>query len=471
MMGGKFLSRWSCRLSVLQRWFGLRISRVLLVAIALCSSLSLASEVRHGTESTNVSGQGGLDTFRAKLVKVSGDKGFGLKLYQRSQEYNLPSEGDKLKASTATYSVVSGVIDGSPASRGGLQVGDQILEVNGVNLAKRGLDQILELLRGGGDVCELLVWRRAPLHAMSPRGDPPSRVVSVVAYNRPDYFRRTLSHLARCTGIQDYTVMFFIEPVDSEVIALARNFTAAHRSVVHVNPVQFGFPHNIRQAVEVGFTQGDFVILLEDDILLSEDALKYFEWAQIAYARDPDVFTVTAYGDIGHNPDGEDLPASDRYAVARRSHFTPWAWGTWIDRFGGIAHVYTGWDAQMNFEFQHANKGPNYQKYGAGLRGSRFEAFPLVSRANNIGMEGGIHERFFSAEKMKAMQFLFKSISRSPWSLDEPAFNHASNERLQEICENCASLGCGQDTTRGLCTRMKDEATSPQQGGTQNGEL
>lgn len=403
----------------------------------------------------------GAATFHAKLVKDPGSS-FGMKMYQRSQDYDQSSPGDKLKASSATFCVVSGVEPGSPADTAGVRVGDQILEVNGHAVAKRGLSDVIRFLRGGGDTSELLLWRRAALRPMSSTEEP-SRVVSVVAYNRPDYLARSLARLAQCTGIEDYTVMFFVEPVDSEVIALAHNFSAARRSIVHVNQVQFGFPHNIRQAVEVGFTQGDFVILLEDDILLSEDSLIYFEWAQKAYARDQDVFTVTAYGDIGHSPNAEPLPAADRGLVSRRAHFTPWGWGTWVDRFEEMAPIYTGWDAQMNFFFPHATKGPVYSLYGRGLRGSRTEIAPLVSRANNIGMEGGIHARIFSPEKMKQMQYLYQNVAVG--QAPAQGFSEATPERMKALCAACDEYACGKDTTQSICGILDKETTEAASAG------
>ena len=41
-----------------------------------------------------------------------------------------------------------------------------------------------------------------------------------------------------------------------------------------------------------------------------------------------------------------------------------------------------------------------------GLRRGRVEVFPLLSRSNNIGFEGGIHAHVYSGEQMKAMQYI-----------------------------------------------------------------
>ena len=59
-------------------------------------------------------------------------------------------------------------------------------------------------------------------------------------------------------------------------------------------------------------------------------------------------------------------------------------WGTLISQ---MATTYTGWDAQMNFLLANNRGGPNYDRFGSGLRGNRTEIFPLLSRSNNIGME------------------------------------------------------------------------------------
>ena len=51
-------------------------------------------------------------------------------------------------------------------------------------------------------------------------------VIVMIAYNRPGYFSKTLSYLAKCDGIEKYTILFFIEPGtdNKEVIEIAKNF-------------------------------------------------------------------------------------------------------------------------------------------------------------------------------------------------------------------------------------------------------
>jgi hypothetical protein len=44
-----------------------------------------------------------------------------------------------------------------------------------------------------------------------------------------------------------------------------------------------------------------------------------FEWARFQYANDIDVFTVSAYGDVGHSKYAKQLPHSENFtAVIKR---------------------------------------------------------------------------------------------------------------------------------------------------------
>ena len=263
--------------------------------------------------------------------------------------------------------------------------------------------------------------------------------------------------------------------------------------------------------------------------------LRRFEWARAEYASKPnEVFTVSAYGDLGHataaaigndeegrgsgsaafatpiaetgkldgtrdgssvaSSRGAVLDSSEYYTCARRRHFTPWGWGTWRDRFEAMASTYTGWDAQMNFELRHPERGgPDFDRLGFGLRGSRFEVFPLLSRANNIGIEGGIHARWVGPDEMARRQFLYANTAWDLLSSADEDNNGVSTtdtnpvelrltaapavakrgaqpgaRRFSEIhgsdaaaslCARCRDLRCGPDTVRGLgCLKGHSEA-------------
>jgi len=444
----------------------------------------------------------GVSTFSLTLRAADVNESFGLFLYQRTEMDEPSPQGDIFRSSTVVFPVVSAVTEGGLAELAGVRIGDVLLAVNGRSVARAPLLAISRALssaaeRGGS--LDLYIWRRdefwTDLKSKPQDIGGVGYVVTVVAYNRPSYLRRSLAALGKCKGIEKYTVLIFVEPEVPEVAEVARSFASrglANHCAVHVNPVNMGFPHNLRQALEVGFTRSDFSILVEDDIILAPDALLFFEWARDVYRHDQDVFTVSAYSDIGHNPEGAlSLGPSERHLTARRSHFTPWGWGTWFDRFEAMASTYSGWDAAMNFKVKQVKQGTDPASFGHGLRGNRSEVFPLASRSNNIGFSDGIHAKWYSPEDMMASQFLYKSTAwprptkpfgegedwleenyvsaegeiTSDSSGLEPHFKEITEEmELAGLCQRCRELACGEDTVRGLSCADLGALVSPERG-------
>eukprot|EP00941_MAST-03F_sp_MAST-3F-sp1_P002365 g2365.t1 len=281
------------------------------------------------------------------------------------------------------------------------------------------------------------------------REESPHFILTIIANDRPDYLSQVLSTLAACSGIEKYTVLFFIEPGNDEVIRLANEFSAAARSVVTINSSRLGCHANKKQALRECFAKGssmhDFCILVEDDTILAEDALEFFEFARSRYAGDDEIFSVSAYGDTAHRI-GETVRSESHYAVTRRRHYTPWVFGLWRDRWNEVHKKWLGWDVQMNF-FAPSYSAVDWGRRGEGLRGNRFEIFPILSRSNNIGFERGVHANEIDADKMKQLQFLHhwrgnsgNSEIHSFYELD-----------AKNIVETCREIPFGQDTLQSMC--------------------
>lgn len=196
------------------------------------------------------------------------------------------------------------------------------------------------------------------------------RTLTMTLFNRPQYLRKVLAALSQCVGVERYHIIFCIEPGCPEVEALARGVRFAATRIV-VNPEVLSCPVNVFQALSLAFLDTDYNIHLEDDLLLAKDALLFFEYCRERYAGDPRVLSVTAYN---HQPS----PSSHWHRLAFRPWYTPWAWATWRDRFEGLKD-------QWDFSYQHGNWDHNINSR---LRGERMEVYPILARAQNIGLEG-----------------------------------------------------------------------------------
>lgn len=234
--------------------------------------------------------------------------------------------------------------------------------------------------------------------------------ITVSGYNRPRYLERTLAALARCDGVQDCTVAVLLDPCEEtdEQAAMATRY-GWHCAVYNVRQ---GCNLAIGKAFGYGFAdeRADFHVHLEDDTVPTRDCLRWFAWARDRYRGDPSVLNVSGYQRISNRRLAE---------CGLRRWFTPWGWGTWRDRWYGLAAGWAARDPSWDVQVNHV------------LRAGRHEVFPTVSRIQNIGAERGTH------------------VPSAEW--------HAANHRVAETADDLASnftAPVGWWTT----TRISDKA-------------
>jgi hypothetical protein len=222
---------------------------------------------------------------------------------------------------------------------------------------------------------------------------------------RADYTRRCLDALARCDGIADCVFRPGCEPGCEEVIAMLRGFDACTTEVT-INRQRLGCNLNTVASIERGFGISDFVLHVEDDVLLAPDALRYFAWARDHYRDNPNILTVTGYNRTPERGCPE--------AVHTRKWFHPWGWATWIDRWNRIrAHNYDSksvtWDVLISRNFIDPADSP-YR-----------ELYPALSRVQNIGAKSSIHGDWFSPE----------------WHAQNQRAQHWTGDGLSEVPNPC----------------------------------
>ena len=226
-------------------------------------------------------------------------------------------------------------------------------------------------------------------------------VISMTAFRRPVYLSRVLSRLQRCDGIADCELFVSIEPGCAEVLDLVRSIDFCDVTF-WVNKAVLGINMNTLKVLMRAFERpfSDFVIHVEDDILLSNDAIRYFEHCRDAYREDKDILSVTAY-----HKNAADAPLN---RVERMKWFTPWGWGTWQDRMSELQKQWSlrGWDVHVNRE----------------LREGRSQIVPSMSRAQNIGSEGGtnVPSESFHAERHRLQHWHREDHIERNWQEHDP---------------------------------------------------
>lgn len=229
------------------------------------------------------------------------------------------------------------------------------------------------------------------------------KVITLTTYNRVGYLCQTLDALGRCTGVSDYTLVVSAEPGFQDVIDII-NKVRFCRVVLNINPRVFGNSLNTLVAIGRGFDMADFfVVHLEDDIVFAHDTLEMFEACALKYANNPHVFSVTAYNREKSTPIENNLRR-----LSFRQWFHPWGWGTWKHKYDAIKDAWAmkDWDIHINTK----------------LRNGRFEIFPIISRAQNIGVAGGVHARHYDENWYKnnhaVVNFADNYQNNLPWMFD-----------------------------------------------------
>jgi hypothetical protein len=198
--------------------------------------------------------------------------------------------------------------------------------------------------------------------------------VVFVGFNRPEFFARVAASWAPALAGGSYDPVLFLEP-SAEASQMREIF--APYGEVRLNDEVRGINTNNWSAINAVFDEDptlDAVVLAEDDVVVSDDVMAYFEWALAEYVNDQQVMTVGAF---------EALPCCSGLSddlVVRHRWFWPWVWGVWRDRWaerlrGSWAFDPTiqGWDDRV-WRLMDA----------AGM----VSIVPAGSRADHIGTSG-----------------------------------------------------------------------------------
>lgn len=241
--------------------------------------------------------------------------------------------------------------------------------------------------------------------------------VVVFGYNRPDHLTQTLDALAQADGSSETELWIFCDgPKPSQsadqieaVRAVARDpkwqglFAQVHAVVA---PENKGLANSIIGGVTHVIELYERVIVLEDDLLVSQDFLTYLNACLDFYREDQSVGSVTGFCPLQQIPQGY---PHDVMAVPRNcSH----GWGTWRDRWAELQwdgtfanrvwhdrHLRTrmniaGEDRLVRLQRQYQGVIDSWSiRFGAWqVATGRATIYPRDNRVLNIGFDGtGVH--------------------------------------------------------------------------------
>jgi hypothetical protein len=200
-------------------------------------------------------------------------------------------------------------------------------------------------------------------------------VIVLTAWRRPDYLRQTLEALSACEGFAHETLIALDGDPDPRCRDVVYGWGKWEAHLLE-SRTHLGCNLNTHRALQVGFDAFDgteYVIFLEEDHVLTPDALNMFAWARDAYRDDPDIFTVSSFA----------MGPGDPSKFHRRPFFSPaGAWATWADRWADMDEWW--------MRNQHQETFPWDTWLNRNVLNGRHEIGPHLSRCRNIGEKSSL---------------------------------------------------------------------------------
>lgn len=208
--------------------------------------------------------------------------------------------------------------------------------------------------------------------------------ISITHYNRPDYSEQCLYYLSKCYNIEEYivhnTIDFYSTEMSEKIVAACQKHTGVNQ-LFTVHKKRVGLLKNIYYGYKYCFKilQSKFCIHSDDDNIFGRDALYFYEYYLKNYRDTPFIFP-SAYT---HYPLSHDINEIDETQL-RIQHISEPTIALTKDNFLKLE--------KMNALLSDDNISPGMLMIGKFAENGITEYYTLaakISRANNIGREGG----------------------------------------------------------------------------------
>lgn len=226
--------------------------------------------------------------------------------------------------------------------------------------------------------------------------------ITFTAFHRAGYLRQVVHSWNQATNILDWPASFLLEPTEpnTEQLMLDEFDKLECKEMFGViNDHRLGVLRNPYAALTQAFDGGnDFVVLAEDDVIVADDTLEYFEWAMEKYKEDKSVLAVLAFSRVV-----DSTGRQSRSSVSRTKVFCPLIWGTWVDRWEET--IKPNWDLDYSTGTESQGAGWDWNMMRVAVANDQDFLYPQASRSTHIGRFQGVHTSEASFPESQASTF------------------------------------------------------------------
>tara|TARA_B100000073_G_scaffold344501_1_gene351446 strand:+ start:377 stop:1279 length:903 start_codon:yes stop_codon:yes gene_type:complete len=154
--------------------------------------------------------------------------------------------------------------------------------------------------------------------------------IAIFTYNRPNHLQKLLYSLSKNEEIKYSDVYFFVDvdinsKADEEVIKLINKNWNFKSLTLSVNDENYGVRKNIVNGINEVLSHHSSIIVLEEDLEVSEYFLNFMNRGINFYKDDPKVWQISGYS--------LDTLLNIKNKAYVSSQLDCWGWATWSDRW------------------------------------------------------------------------------------------------------------------------------------------
>jgi hypothetical protein len=247
--------------------------------------------------------------------------------------------------------------------------------------------------------------------------------IALFVYKRPEHTRRTLESLMQCPEFADSPLYVFCDGVkkdeDKEKVMQAREVVhslVGNKAEIIESTMNRGLASSIISGVTTLCDKYQRVIVLEDDLVVTSDFLRFLNAALEKYKDEDSVMQVSGY-----------MFPIPEFINKTEALFLPfiysWGWGTWQRAWEKFDSQATGWeilktDTNMRLRFNLDDSYSFFEMlnrqmcgeidswavrwYWSVFKHNGYVVYPPISYVTNIGLDGtGTHGSWYVSQHLK----------------------------------------------------------------------
>lgn len=295
-------------------------------------------------------------------------------------------------------------------------------------------------------------------------------------YNRPDHTKKTLNSIFENSKEDFIRLHIFLDGPKNEkdqdkqieiknIIKEYKNINKGIQLIEYHNDQNNGLAKSIINGVSKVFEQEDtdFVIVLEDDIVISAVFIKYMNYMNRKLKENQNVWSISGFNPIAKEIEEKGLLNSGEYFMHGRA--SSWGWATWRDRWEkndwSTESLLKKIDPETKEKIK--NTSPDILPMLDDQLKGRIDSwavrwvinqflnksetvYPRLSLVQNIGFDDlGTHTKKINkvSYKLKPLEedFEFKNIIEPSQKIDAILYNHYKPSLVQKIAKVFKNVG------------------------------